>query len=97
MRLFFNLVPSRLEDLDLHGLPAQRALQLLDALLRSLELRDRHHILIGGYCDASTAGNSPLPVLQERRLYAQLTAQLSGRDLATRDTANCLLLELGAE
>jgi hypothetical protein len=36
-------------------------------------------------------------VLKERRLYAHLAAQLGGRDLATRDTTNCFLFELGAK
>jgi hypothetical protein len=92
-RLFFNLIPRCLKDLDFHGLPIQGALQLADPLISCLELRDRNHVLIGSYRDSGTAANTSLPVLKERRLYAQLSVQLSGRDLTARDTTNCFLLE----
>jgi hypothetical protein len=62
-------------------------------LVPCLELRNRNHILIGRYRDTGTAIDASLPVLKERRLYAQLAAQLSSRDLAARDTTNCFLLE----
>ncbi len=46
IRSFFYLVPSRLEDLHLHGLPAQGALQLPNPLLGHAQFARRHDLVI---------------------------------------------------
>jgi hypothetical protein len=91
---FFDFVPRRLEDLDLHRLPAQRALQLADALLRGPQLAGRHHLAVGRHCRLAALREELLPSLNQRAADAQLAAELRDRDLALQDAVDLLVLEL---
>ena len=97
MGLFFNLVTGRLQDLHLHRLATQGALQLLDPLFGGLELRYRDHLLVGLNGHRATTVNALLPTVQKRLIHPQLPAQLRDRALPAHDTAHCLLLKLGGK
>ena len=94
-RSFFYLVSCRLEDVDLHRLPAERALKLSNALERGAQLTRRHHLLVGPDRRLAAALEQDLPLPHQAMRDGELATQLRHRDFATLHARDLLALELG--
>ncbi|MBI3504654.1 MAG: hypothetical protein HY059_07420 [Proteobacteria bacterium] len=86
MLLDFDVVLGGFHDLDLYGLPAERALELPDALLRGPERASRRDIAVPGDRRLADLREEILPALYQRPRHAELSAQFRRGDLATQDT-----------
>jgi hypothetical protein len=71
----------RMEDLHLHGRPAQRTLQFADPALGVTELLRGHYVAIGLDRDFGAVLEGPLPFPHHRGAHVQLAHQLGLRDL----------------
>src|SRR5262245_15192052 len=80
---FFYFCLSGPEDLDLHRLASQRALELATARFRLPKPRSRNHLLASTHRRLPAALEQMLPARKQRPRDAQLTAQLRERHLAT--------------
>ena len=90
----FHLVLGGLEDLHLHRLPAQGALEFADPLLRRPQRAGRDHLLFRPHRHLPALRQQVRPALDQRPGDAQLATQLRRRDLTAQDALNLLTLEL---
>src|SRR6266849_8318545 len=71
--IFYDLLGG-LQDLDLHLLAPQAALELLDPGLRRAQETGRDDILVGGHGGGSAGFHSALPLPDHRGLNVELPA-----------------------
>jgi hypothetical protein len=91
---FFDFVLGGLEDLDLHGLAAQGALELADALLGGSQGAGRHHRLVRPDGGLAPLGDQVLPALDQRARDTQLATERRGGQFPAQHAADLFTLEL---
>ncbi|MCX5760632.1 MAG: hypothetical protein NTW72_03865 [Gemmatimonadetes bacterium] len=95
--VFFYLVPGGLENLDLHGLLAERALELTNALFGGPQRAGRHHLFVRAHRGRAPTGAQVLPAADHGRRHGQFPRQLRQRHLTPLDPPDLFQLEGRAE
>src|SRR5262249_8537321 len=92
-RRFFSDLLSGAQDLDLHGLAAQRPLEFSDLGVSLAQLAGRHHVLAGLHCRRRARLGKPLPAGDPARPDVPPTTELRPRLLARHNPLDCRPLD----
>jgi hypothetical protein len=93
---FYNLL-GRAQDLDLHGLTAERALEVPDLGVGFAQVTGRHDVLMGLHRRRRPRLREPLPAADHAGREVQLATELGHRLLPRHDPLNRGPLEVRAE
>ena len=94
--VFYDLL-GRAQDLDLHGLAAERALEFPDLGVGLPEVTGRHDVLMGLHRRRRPCLREPLPAADHAGRDVELATELGHRLLARHDPLHRGPLEVRAE
>jgi hypothetical protein len=85
----FDFLARGLEDLDLHRLPAERALELANSLLRLAQLERRHDVPVRRDRRLAAALDQLLPAPDDRRIDVELATEFRQCEFVAPTRAIC--------